>query len=279
LVELTTQGDRIQDRPLAAVGGKGLFVKEIEEALLRNEVDLAVHSLKDLPAFMPPGLTLGAVPEREDPRDALCSPQFEKLALLPQGARVGTSSLRRACQLKALRPDLEIVAIRGNVDTRLRKLETEKLAAVVLAHAGLKRLGLGGRATEIFEPEAVLPAVGQGALALQQREGDAKVSARLARLEDAATRVCVEAERAFLAKLEGGCQVPLAAHARLTGELLELRGLVGAPDGSKILRDAGSAPIPDAAVLGRAVAESLLEQGAAQLMGKTDPAVAPIPES
>jgi len=275
LVELTTQGDRIQDRPLATVGGKGLFVKEIEDALLRNDVDLAVHSLKDLPAQIPDGLLIGAVPLREDPRDALCSPAHRTLDALPRGARVGTSSLRRACQLRALRPDLEIVSIRGNVETRLRKIETENLAAVVLAFAGLKRLGLGERATEILPLERMLPAVGQGALAIEQRAGDPLVSARLARLEDAPTRVAVEAERAFLGTLEGNCQVPLAAHASISGELLALRGLVGAPDGSQILRDQGEAPLPDAAALGRAVAEALLEQGAAELLRKTEPGTPP----
>ena len=272
LVELTTQGDKILDRPLASVGGKGLFVKEIEDALLRRDVDLAVHSLKDLPAQVPPGLVIGAVPAREDPRDALCSPEFRTLDALPQGARVGTSSLRRACQLKALRPDLQIHSIRGNVETRLKKIETEKLHAVVLAYAGLKRLGLEARATQVLNTDQLLPAVGQGALALEQRVGDVAVSRRLAPLEEAATRVCVEAERAFLARLQGGCQVPLAAHAQLEGELLTLRGLVGTPDGTRVLRDAGTAPIPDAAALGRAVAESLLEQGAAEILGTTDPA-------
>ncbi|MBS2028454.1 MAG: hydroxymethylbilane synthase [Deltaproteobacteria bacterium] len=272
LVELTTQGDKILDRPLASVGGKGLFVKEIEDALLRRDVDLAVHSLKDLPAQVPPGLVIGAVPTREDPRDALCSPEFRTLDALPKGAKVGTSSLRRASQLRALRPDLQIHSIRGNVETRLKKIETEKLQAVVLAYAGLKRLGLEARATQVLSTDQLLPAVGQGALALEQRVGDVAVSRRLAPLEEAATRVCVEAERAFLARLQGGCQVPLAAHAQLEGELLTLRGLVATPDGTRVLRDAGTAPVPDAAALGRAVAESLLEQGAAEILGTTDPA-------
>jgi len=266
LHELTTQGDQILDRPLASVGGKGLFVKEIEASLLRGEIDLAVHSLKDLPAALPPGLCIGAVPARGDPRDAVCSPAFRTLAQLPHGARVGTSSLRRASQLLALRPDLQIVSVRGNVQTRLSKLESEGLAAVVLAHAGLLRLGLGDSATQVLEPSAMLPAVGQGALAIEQREGDASVTARVAKLEDAATRVAVEAERAFLAALEGGCQVPLAAFAELRGELLHLRGLVGAPDGTVMLREEGELPVPDAAALGRAVAAALRERGAEEIL-------------
>jgi hydroxymethylbilane synthase len=262
LLELSTQGDRILDRPLSSVGGKGLFVKEIEDALLRRDVDLAVHSLKDLPAQTPRGLVIGAVPVREDPRDALCSPKHRSLDALPQQARVGTSSLRRAAQLKSRRPDLQIVSIRGNVETRLKKIETEGLHGVVLAYAGLRRLGLGDRATEVIAPEVMLPAVGQGALAIEQREDDGAMTELLRALEDAPARICVEAERAFLGTLEGNCQVPLAAHATLEGELVRLRGLVASPEGSRILRDEGAAPLPDAQALGRAVAQALLERGA-----------------
>jgi hydroxymethylbilane synthase len=267
LVELVTRGDVIVDRPLASVGGKGLFVKEIEEALLRGEVDIAVHSMKDLPAKLPDGLIIGCVPEREDPSDALCSPQFRTLAALPEKARVGTSSLRRACQLLAVRPDVQVVSIRGNVETRLRKLETEGLAAVVLARAGLKRLGLEARITEVLGADQMLSAVGQGALAIEVRESDAETLARVRAFEHASTRHAVDAERAFLDVLEGNCQVPLAAFAQEeAGGLLYLRGLVGRPDGKRVLREQGRAPVTDATSLGRAVAEALLEQGADKIL-------------
>ncbi|HEX5634917.1 MAG TPA: hydroxymethylbilane synthase, partial [Gemmatimonadales bacterium] len=212
LHELVTRGDKILEVPLAEVGGKGLFVKEIEDALLAGDAEIAVHSMKDLPALLAPGLTLGAVPEREDPRDALCSPRWKTLSALPHGARVGTSSLRRGAQLKALRPDLQLEMVRGNVETRLRKA-SEGLDAVVLAYAGLRRLGLAEHATYVFPPEEMLPAVAQGALALECRADDAATLQRLVALDHTATRVRVEAERGFLARIEGGCQVPIAGHA------------------------------------------------------------------
>ena len=266
LVEVVTQGDKILDRPLAAVGGKGLFVKEIEESLLAGEVDLAVHSMKDLPALLPEGLVLGAVPEREDPRDALCSPAFRTLDALPKKAKVGTSSLRRACQLHALRPDLEVVSIRGNVETRLKKIETENLAAVVLALAGLKRLGLAERATEILGPPRFLPAVGQGALAIEQRRGDARITSLLQKLDHAPTRTATEAERAMLATLEGNCQVPIAAHAVIEGDSLRLVGLVGSSDGRQALRDEARGALAEAAQLGTKLGRALLDRGAASLL-------------
>jgi hydroxymethylbilane synthase len=258
--ELVTRGDRILEVPLAQVGGKGLFVKEIEDALLAGEADLAVHSMKDLPALLAPGLALAAVPEREDPRDALCAPRAITLAGLPQGARVGTSSLRRGAQLRALRPDLRIEVVRGNVETRLRKA-SEGLDAVVLAHAGLRRLGLAAQATYVFPPEEMLPAVAQGALALEARAGDAAVLARLAALDHAPTRVQVEAERAFLARVEGGCQVPVAAHATLEGGTVRLRALVASVDGARLVRAERSGPWAEARAIGIAVAEELLSRG------------------
>ena len=213
---VVTRGDKILDVALARVGGKGLFVKEIEDALLTGEAELAVHSMKDVPAALAEGLVVAAVPPREDPRDALCSPRHRTLAGLPDGARVGTSSLRRAAQLRALRPDLRIELVRGNVETRLRKA-SEELDAVVLAHAGLLRLGLAGHATQVLEPHEMLPAVGQGALAVEVRAADEATRALVAALDDPGTRRCVEAERGLLRRLQGGCQVPIAAHATLDG--------------------------------------------------------------
>jgi hydroxymethylbilane synthase len=238
LVHVVTTGDRIQDRPLATIGGKALFVKEIEERLVDGSVDLAVHSMKDVPAFLPDGLGLVATSTREDPADAFvardptATPTFDAL---PEGARIGTGSLRRTCQLKALRPDVEVVAIRGNVDTRLRKLDEDALHAVVLAAAGLRRLGLGTRITERIAPERCLPAVGQGALAIETRLDDARTREIVSILHDPDAAVCVEAERGFLSRLEGGCQVPIGAYAVLDGDAVHLRGLVGRPDGSEIV--------------------------------------------
>src|SRR5512136_328966 len=235
LHELVTRGDKILDVPLADVGGKGLFVKEIEDALLARRAEVAVHSMKDLPAVLAPGLVVAAVPEREDPRDALCSPRWKTLDQLPRGAKVGTSSLRRGAQLKALRPDLELHMVRGNVETRLRKA-SEGLDAVVLAYAGLRRLGLAQHATQVLSPEQMLPAVAQGALALEARAADAATLKRLAVLEHPETRVRTEAERGFLARIEGGCQVPIAGHARVEGAKVTLRALVASLDGTRVIR-------------------------------------------
>jgi hydroxymethylbilane synthase len=265
LHELVTQGDRILEVPLAEVGGKGLFVKEIEDALLSREAEIAVHSMKDLPAVLAPGLVVAAVPEREDPRDALCSKKASSLADLPRGARVGTSSLRRGAQLKALRPDLRVEMVRGNVETRLRKGETE-LDAVVLAYAGLRRLGLAARASYVFGPDEMLPAVAQGALALEAREDDAATLGRLARLEHPETRVRVEAERGFLRRLEGGCQVPLAGHAVVRDGQVVLRGLVSSLDGTRVVKGERSGPAAEAARIGEALAEELLSKGAAAIL-------------
>jgi hydroxymethylbilane synthase len=261
LHELMTRGDRILEVPLAQVGGKGLFVKEIEDALIAGDAEIAVHSMKDLPALLADGLAIGAVPAREDPRDALCSPRWKTFDKLPRGARVGTSSLRRSAQLKALRPDLVTEVVRGNVQTRLDKA-SGALDAVVLAYAGLRRLGLDGHATQVFSPEEMLPAVAQGALALEARAADAVTMGRLAALEDADTRHRVEAERGFLARIQGGCQVPIAGHATVAGGQVHLRALVASLDGSRIIRGERRGPVAEARALGVALAEELIGKGA-----------------
>jgi hydroxymethylbilane synthase len=269
LHELMTRGDRILEVPLAQVGGKGLFVKEIEDALLAGEAEIAVHSMKDLPALLAEGLAIGAVPVREDPRDALCSPRWKTLDKLPKGARVGTSSLRRSAQLKALRPDLQTEVVRGNVQTRLDKA-SQGLDAVVLAYAGLRRLGLDGHATQVLSPEEMLPAVAQGALALEARAADAASMRRLAALDDPETRQRVEAERGFLARIEGGCQVPIAGHATVAGGQVHLRALVASLDGSRIIRGERRGPVAEARALGVALAEELLGRGADAILKEAE---------
>jgi hydroxymethylbilane synthase len=269
LHELVTRGDRILEVPLAEVGGKGLFVKEIEDALLQREAEVAVHSMKDLPALLAPGLRLAAVPPREDPRDALCSPRWKTLQALPRGGRVGTSSLRRSAQLKALRPDLRTEVVRGNVETRLRKA-SEGLDAVVLAYAGLRRLGLAEHATQVLSPEEMLPAVAQGALALEAREDDADTLRRLAALEDPDTRHRIEAERGFLARIEGGCQVPIAGHATVAGGEVHLRALVASLDGARVVRGERRGPVAEARALGVALAEELLGRGADAILAEAE---------
>ncbi len=234
---VVTSGDRIQDRPLSEVGGKGLFVKEIEESLLDLSADFAVHSMKDVPAICPDGLEIVCVPPREDPRDVLVAPKHGTLAALPQGARVGTSSLRRAVALRAVRPDLVIVPLRGNVDTRLRKVEAGEADAIVLARAGLVRLGLEARATEVLSADLSLPAVGQGALGIEARGGDERVRALLAPLHHSPTATAVAAERGVMKALEGDCKTPLAAYAIAVNEKLWLRAFVAEPDGTKFRRD------------------------------------------
>ena len=251
LVVLQTTGDRIQDRALAAIGGKGLFVKEIQEALLDGRADLAVHSAKDLPSKTPDALRFAAFPRRADPRDAFVARDASlRIGLLPRGARIGTGSVRRGSQLRARRPDLELVPIRGNVDTRLRKLEELALHGVILACAGLERLGLGERIHERIEPEELLPAVGQGTLALEVRADDA-LAAELADLDHAPTRACLQAERAFQAGVEGDCAVPIAAFAELDhAGRLRLRGLVARPDGGRVVRGEIEASATEAARAG-----------------------------
>jgi hydroxymethylbilane synthase len=252
-----TTGDQVTGVPLAQVGGKGIFTREIEEALLDGRADLAVHSLKDLPTELPAGLALAAVPQREDPRDALVGC---KLADLPAGATVGTSSPRRAAQLRRLRPDLRVESIRGNLDTRLRKLDEGQYAAIVLAAAGLKRLGWAGRIAEILPPEAMCPAVGQGALAIETRAGGSGFEA-CAELNHAATHFSVAAERAFLRALGGGCQVPIGAHATVHGDGIHLAGLVIAADGSAVVRAERKGLAAQAENVGAGLAAEVLEAG------------------
>ena len=266
LVPLSTRGDEILDRSLAAIGGKGLFLKELELAMQRGEADCAVHSLKDVPMQLEPGFALPAILPRADHADAFVSPHFEGLYALPRGARVGTSSLRRQAQLRALRPDLQLLDLRGNVNTRLAKLDAGDYDAIVLACAGLQRLGFDGRIRARLDAPAWLPAPAQGAIAIECRDDDPRVAALCAALDDAATRTCVAAERAMNRALEGSCHVPVAALAALDGEGLHLRGLVGAvADGRCVRAEAtGAREAPEA--LGIAVAEALLAQGARALI-------------
>lgn len=268
LVKITTEGDRILDRPLATVGGKGLFIKELEQALFERRTDLAVHSMKDLTVTLPAGLHIAAVCERADPRDALVSPRHARIDLLPPGARVGTSSLRRQCQLRARWPHLAVVNLRGNVNTRLAKLEAGEYDAVILAAAGLERLGFEARIRSFLSVDDSLPAVGQGAICIECREDDADTNALLAALEHEPTRVCVSAERAFNARLEGGCQVPIGGYAELENGELHLRGLVGDPDGSRIVRGETRGPAAQAERLGEALAHELLSRGARAILDK-----------
>jgi hydroxymethylbilane synthase len=268
LLGLNTQGDRILDVPLAKIGGKGLFVKELEAAMLEGRADLAVHSIKDVPMELPEGLVLGAILAREDPRDALVSGVHASLAALPAGARVGTSSLRRQCQLRNQRPDLELIDLRGNVNTRLRRLDEGEYDAIVLAAAGLRRLGMDARIAHAFDAGELLPAVGQGAIGVELRADDAELAALLAPLHDADTADCVLAERALNRRLHGGCQVPIAAHAVLNAGSLELRALVGALDGSRMVRGEQRGARAAAETIGVALAEDLLARGADALLAE-----------
>jgi len=276
-VVLSTAGDRVVDVALSKVGDKGLFTRELEEALDEGRVDVAVHSLKDLPTEMPDGLALGAVPEREDPRDALVGPWTGGLDGLPAGARVGTSSLRRRAQLLARRPDLRVVDLRGNVPTRLEKRERGECDAAVLALAGLRRLGLEHAAGCVLEPEEMLPAVGQGALAVQCRRGDSRVEALLGPLDHGPTRLAVAAERGLLARLEGGCQVPVGCLAAPSGTRLLVRGLVADVDGSVVVSGVLADAVrdePAATALGGRLAERLLEGGAREILARARAALA-----
>ncbi|RLB07867.1 MAG: hydroxymethylbilane synthase [Deltaproteobacteria bacterium] len=263
VVRIRTTGDKITDVPLAKVGGKGLFVKEIEEALLRGEIDLAVHSMKDVPTELPPGLHLGAITERQDPRDVLISRNGRGLRELPSGARIGTSSLRRKAQLLGINPHWEVVPLRGNLDTRIRKLETEGLDAVILAAAGVCRMGLEGEITEYFTPEVMLPAVGQGALGIECRV-DAEANELIAFLHHPESAMAVRGERAFLRQLQGGCQVPIAAYGEVRGGKLLLQGMVARLDGSKFFRAEAEGEDPEE--VGRRLAEDLLAQGAEKVL-------------
>ncbi|MBH0021906.1 hydroxymethylbilane synthase [Pseudoalteromonas sp. SWXJ133] len=268
LVPMSTQGDIILDTPLAKIGGKGLFVKELEQAMLDGRADIAVHSMKDVPVEFPEGLELYTICEREDPRDAFVSNNFANLNELPQGAIVGTSSLRRQCQIKALRPDLDIRDLRGNVNTRLGKLDDGQYDAIILAAAGLIRLEMESRIADYIEPEVSLPANGQGAVGIECRIDDEVTKALLAPLEHTQTRIRVNAERAMNRHLEGGCQVPIGAYALVDGEQVHLRGLVGAVDGSEILRDEVTGHVNDAEKLGIELAKKLLAQGADKILAE-----------
>ena len=266
LIGMSTQGDKILDTPLAKVGGKGLFVKELEQGMLEGRADIAVHSMKDVPVDLPDGLHLPVIMAREDPRDAFISNNFKTLNDLPERAVVGTSSLRRQCQLADLRPDLQIAPLRGNVNTRLRKLDEGLYDALILASAGLKRLGFEGRITAFLEPELSLPAIGQGAIGIECRQQDSKLNELLQPLHHETSACCIRAERAINRRLMGGCQVPIAGYAVIEQSGLHLRGLVGEPDGSRIIRAKIKGPYTAADSLGSALAEDLLGQGAGQIL-------------
>ncbi|WP_353143947.1 hydroxymethylbilane synthase [Acinetobacter pragensis] len=266
LVTFVTQGDKILDTPLAKIGGKGLFVKELEAALMDGRADLAVHSMKDVPMALPQGLSLAVICEREDPLDAFVSNTYSHFDDLPQGAKVGTSSLRRKCQILKQRPDLEIIDLRGNVGTRLSKLDAGNYDAIILASAGLKRLGLAQRIRHTLLPEVSLPAVGQGALGLECREDDQQVLDLILPLMHADSNACVRAERAFNAYLEGGCQVPIAGYATLNNGQIHLEGRVGSVDGATLLKAVQVGAASDAEILGVALAKDLVSQGAEELL-------------
>jgi hydroxymethylbilane synthase len=266
IVIIKTKGDKILDVPLAKVGGKGLFVKEIEDALLNGSIDLAVHSMKDMPAEIPDGLCIGAIPKRETPLDVLISKDGLPLTELKTHARVGTSSLRRASQLLHIRPDLVILPLRGNIDTRLGKLETENLDAIILAAAGIKRLGFENRITEHLDENIMLPAAGQGALCVEIRQDDPEVGPIVVSLEDNQTKVIVMGERAFLRRLEGGCQVPIAAHGKIVENRFTLCGLVATLDGTTVIKETFSGPVDSSETIGLELANRLLSKGAKTIM-------------
>jgi len=281
LVPMTTKGDIILDTPLAKVGGKGLFVKELEVAMLENRADIAVHSMKDVPVDFPEGLGLAVICPREDPRDAFVSNTYASLSDLPQGAIVGTSSLRRQCQLKAQRPDLDIRDLRGNVNTRLKKLDDGQYHAIILAAAGLIRLKMAERIAQYIEPEEMLPANGQGAVGIECRNDDNNIKALLAPLECSNTRIRVVTERAMNKALEGGCQVPIASYSVISedGESVHLRGLVGAVDGSQIIASEITGPVAQGESLGNALAQELLSRGADKILAAVYAAANPEPHA
>ncbi len=263
---IKTKGDKILDVPLAAVGGKGLFVKEIEEALLDGRIDIAVHSMKDMPAEIPEGLCIGAVPEREDPGDVLISNNNAPFSRLNLNARIGTSSLRRAAQLRYARPDITIVSLRGNIDTRIKKLDTEKLDAIILAYAGVKRMNYESRVIERLDYSVMLPAVGQGALCIETRENDSLINPLVAMLDHGETHSVIKGERAFLHRLEGSCQVPVAAVGKIVKNIFSLEGLVADLEGKTIIRDSCSGSADDPEKTGVALAEKLFDMGAGDIL-------------
>jgi hydroxymethylbilane synthase len=256
----------MQDVALVKIGGKGVFVKEIEDALLRNEIDLAVHSMKDVPAILPEGLEIAITPEREDPRDVLVSLGHLKFERLPHGARIGTGSLRRQCQLHHLYKDIKVLPLRGNLETRIRKIETENLHGIIVAAAGMRRMGWVNRVSHFIPPELMIPAVGQGVLALEMREEDIALKEAFAFLNHEQTWREVSAERAFLKRLGGGCRLPIAAYAVLKGETLFINGLIGTPDGLAIIRNEFRGPVKDGEELGIRLAEDLLSRGGQAIM-------------
>ncbi|VAW73147.1 Porphobilinogen deaminase [hydrothermal vent metagenome] len=270
LLKMSTQGDKILDTPLAKIGGKGLFVKELEQGMLKGEADIAVHSMKDVPVELPQGLALTAILKREDPRDAFVSNEFQSIEELPQGAIVGTSSLRRQCQLQSLRPDLKIKSLRGNVGTRLSKLDNGDYAAIILAGAGLIRLKLESRIQSFIAVEQMLPAIGQGAIGIESRVDDPAVNSLLSCLHDSETAIRVSAERAMNHQLQGGCQVPIGGYATISGNTISMHGLVGTPNGSQILRAESSGITEDCEQIGVAIANDLLQQGAAEILQNLD---------
>jgi len=278
LIKIKTTGDKIQDAPLAKIGGKGLFVKEIEEALLQQRIDLAVHSIKDVPTQFPEGLYLSVITRREDPRDVFISREGKTLRELPQGAKIGTSSLRRQAQLLHYRSDFELVPLRGNLDTRLKKLNTMNLDGIVLALAGVKRLGLEEKITEIISTDISLPAIGQGALGIETRQNDKEIEEQIGFLNDRDSWIAVSAERSFLKKLEGGCQVPIAAFARTAGAILRIDGLVGTIDGKRILRERVEGPAEEAELLGTKLADILLSKGAKEILDEAYQKTGPVVE-
>ncbi len=266
VVKIKTTGDKILDTPLAKIGGKGLFVKEIEEALIRKEIDLAVHSIKDVPTELPKGLHLSAITKREDPRDAFISKEGTRLRDLPKGAKIGTSSLRRQAQLLHFRDDFQMIPLRGNLDTRIRKLKTENLDGIVVALAGLKRLGLEMNVTEILPPEISLPAIGQGALGIESRIGDMEIEEKIRFLNDPDSSIAITAERSFLKRLGGGCQVPIAAFGRIENSVLKLDGMVGSLEGRRLVRDQVEGPADQGESIGTGLAEILLKNGAEEIL-------------
>jgi len=266
LVTMTTQGDRVLDSPLAKIGGKGLFVKELEQSMLRNESDIAVHSMKDVPVELPEGLHIPVILEREDPRDAFVSNDFNSLDELPQGAIVGTSSLRRRCQLAEIRPDLDIRDLRGNVNTRLAKLDQGDYAAIILAAAGLRRLEMPERIREPLSAQVMLPAIAQGAIGVECRQGDSDVESLLTPLNHINTQIRVLAERGMNARLQGGCQVPIGGYAEIEKDIIIVRGLVGRPDGTEMVHGVISGRPEDAAELGDVLGQDLLSRGAAEIL-------------
>ena len=262
LVAMTTQGDRMLDRPLSVAGGKGLFIKELEQSLLDGSADIAVHSMKDVTIDLPDGLELPVILKRADPRDVFISNYYQSLDELPEGSSIGTSSLRRQCQLRACRPDLKLLDLRGNVGTRLRKLDENQFDAIVLAAAGITRLGFEKRICEFLEPEVMLAAIGQGAIGIETRANDQLVQNFIKPLDDRFTKIQLIAERAFSKRLYGGCQLPIAAYAQITGEQLVIRGLVGSPDGKIIITGEVNGLTEHAGALGLQLAEKLLNKGA-----------------